>query len=138
MKNCEFYNFLLKKTKTRQQTLVLDAFYDLCSAKNRKEFTEKVNDWCKVLFSVSTAKFLFFEQNEFMEYDNTNIKNHKNNGVAGFAMSEKRPLIIYDIKKNHLFDPNVDLVSLLPILYYPIGLKKLLFYITNCCFFLIF
>lgn len=109
--------------------MVFDAFNDFCSAKTRKDFTEKVNEWCKVLFSVSTAKFLFFEKNELIEYENNFIKNHKNNGVAGFVMSQKRPLIIHEIKKNHLFDPNIDLASLLPILYYPIILKKFFFLI---------
>ena len=108
----------------RYQNLLFRSFQDLCNSSNKIEFSEKIQEWCKILFSVSTAKFLFFENNQLVEYSNNKTKNNEILGVAGSVISSNRPMIISEIRKNHLFDPSVDLSSLLPILYYPLTFKK--------------
>lgn len=92
------------------------------------EFTHKVHEWCKVLFSVSNSKFLFYENDNLLDYQDQQVKNRGNNGVAGYVMEQQRSMIFSEIKRNHFFDPNIDISSLLPILYYPIVFKKYKYY----------
>lgn len=55
-----------------------------------------------------------------MDYSRSPPRDLGITGVAGSIVGLKRPLIISEIRKNQLFDPNVDLSSLLPILFFPI------------------
>lgn len=104
--------------------MLFQSFQDLCKTNNKFEFTEKVQDWCKVLFAISTSKFLFYENNKLIDYSTNPVKNYENNGVAGSVIALNRPMIISEVRKNHLFDPNIDLSSLLPILYFPIKFEQ--------------
>lgn len=107
--------------------MLFQSFQELCNTNSKPEFTEKVQEWCKILFSISTAKFIFYENNNLIDYSTHPPKNFENIGVAGSVIELNRPKIISEIRKNHLFDPNIDLSSLLPILYYPIKCQRLFF-----------
>lgn len=121
---CLFFKINFKFSIKRYADLLYQSFEDLCKTSTKFEFTEKSQEWCKILCSSSTSKFLFYENNSLQEYVAKKIKCHEKNGVAGFVFESNRPMIISEIRKNHFFNPNIDISSLLPILYYPVRFQK--------------
>lgn len=65
--------------------------------------------------------------NELIEYTSeTNTQTYEANaGISGQVLLNNRPMIFTDVCKNPDFNPYLDISSILPVLYLPIGITNL-------------
>lgn len=56
------------KNELNYQKLFFEAFYDIFQSQSKYEFSNKAKEWCKILFSTTSTKFLFVENDSIIEY----------------------------------------------------------------------
>ena len=123
----QFYNDNNNKFYINKLFTLMRYYNKIFHIKNKKEFSEKTEEFLLNLFNCMISAIFFVENDKFIKYnkDDENRKEYKNNiGIVGKVFKSKEVMAYESIKKSKEFNSIIDLESPSGLLAFPILEKK--------------
>lgn len=139
---CHFIKLFLKYDATRikheqflkYNDILFETYNLLAQSTSKQQFTQTVLRQTRIIFGISQCQFFFVNGESMVRFHARPDRNRAQDseaaaeeqrfsiyqGVAGNVATELKNMFVYDIRHSSMYDPNIDLDSLLPVYTFPI------------------
>ncbi|CAD8169750.1 unnamed protein product [Paramecium octaurelia] len=109
----------------KYRSLMNHQLTDILRSQNKQIASERIQLSFKRIFGFQMTRFYFVENEQLLSYENQKEQQFSlDYGLAGMAVRNKQRYIVNDIKRSVNFNPNVDLITILPIFIQPLLNKQ--------------